>query len=77
MIESFKRRFATEGIELTFQEKTLRALAKSVQQSKIGVRGIDGQLAISLNHLLYDTLAQENIIESIEIRPEDLKLIEG
>ena len=77
VIESFKRRFATEGIELTFQEKTLRALAKSVQKSKIGVRGIDGQLAISLNHLLYDTLSQEEVIERIEISPEDLKLIEA
>lgn len=74
VIESFKRRFATEGIELTFDPTALKALAQTVHQSKIGVRGIDGQLAISLNHLLYDVLSREEKTETLRIRPEDLNL---
>lgn len=74
VIESFKRRFATEGIELSFDPETLNALAKKVHQSKIGVRGIDGELALSLNQLLYDALSRDEQTQALRIQPKDLKL---
>lgn len=73
-IVSFKRRFATEGITLTFNPETLKGLAKEIHQSKIGIRGIDGKLALSLNQLLYETLSQEEVTEELLIQPEHLKL---
>ncbi len=74
VIDSFKQRFATEGVSLTFELETLKALAKKVHQSKIGIRGLDGELANSLNQMMYDLLKDGINDSELHIKPEDLKL---
>lgn len=56
VLKNYQALFEAEGIQLTFEDKTLDLIIEKIQKGKIGVRGVNNLLAKYLNNKLYDRL---------------------
>ena len=71
VLKNYKSLFAAEGIELSFEEKTLELITEKIQKGKIGVRGINNLVAKYLNNKLYDRLNSKDL-SPLEIKEDVL-----
>lgn len=71
VLKNYQSLFEAEGIELSFEEKTLELITEKIQEGKVGVRGINNLIAKYLNNKLYDRLNSKDL-SPLEIKDDIL-----
>lgn len=65
LIKQYKKLFELDGVQLTFTDGALRAIAAQAVQRKTGARGLRAILEQAMLDIMYDIPSQPNILEVV------------
>jgi ATP-dependent Clp protease ATP-binding subunit ClpX len=65
LVRQYRKLFRMDGVELTFTEAALRAVAKESAKQKCGARGLRGILERALLDVMYDVPSSERVREVV------------
>ena len=65
LIKQYRRLFMMDGVELTFTEGALRAVAQCAIERKTGARGLRAILEAAMLDIMYDIPSQPDILEVV------------
>jgi len=76
LVKQYQKLFQMEDVELIFEEKAMRAIAKIAKKRETGARGLRAVMEETMLHIMYDIPSKQNVRKVIISEDTILKNVE-